>query len=252
MIAVVLMAAAALTVGCSSAGAPERATRIPGSPAPPTSDLGATVDALVQQRLSEAKTIRPRTPVTIGPTIDPSADPSTDPSAGPSGTATATGTVSPEDPTPVGENDDPTATPDTTPTVEPTASATATPTVVPTSTPTFDDDHGDSTAWATKIMFEESPTVLTGEIDVLDDIDFFAIFNTVPGKTWVFTPEYLPPETASGRFPTIAIIGSPVVPDFFTGSIKFQPREGTIFLSVTSERFQRLGDYRIVVDRTSN
>jgi len=244
LIAVVLMAAAAFTIGCSSADAPERATRIPRSPAPPTSDLGATVDALVQQRLSEAKTIRPRTPVTIGPTAGPSAEPST--------TAPATTTITPEDPTPVGETNDATATPAPTPTVGPTASATATPTLVPTSTPTFDDDHGDSTAYATSITFEESPTVLTGEIDVLDDIDYFAISNTVPGKTWVFTPEYLPPETESGRFPTIAIIGSSVVPDIFTGVISFQPRDGTIFLSVTSERFERLGDYRVVVDRTGN
>jgi hypothetical protein len=123
---------------------------------------------------------------------------------------------------------------------------------VRTSTPTFDDDHGDSTTWATIITFEESPTVLSGEIDVLDDIDYFAISNTVPGKVWVFTPEYLPPDTSSGRFPTIAINGASVVPDFFTGVISFQPRGGTIFLSVTSERFKKLGDYRIVIDRTTN
>jgi hypothetical protein len=136
--------------------------------------------------------------------------------------------------------------------VTPTPAATPTSTPAPTSTPTFDDDHGDSTTGATVITFEESPAVLTGEIDVLDDIDFFAISNTVLGKTWVFTPEYLPPESESGRFPTIAIIGSPVVPVFFTGVISFQPGGGTIFLSVTTERFPRLGDYRVVVDRTGN
>lgn len=119
VIAVIVIAAAASTIGCSSADAPERATRIPQSPAPPTSDLGATVDALVQQRLSDAKTIRPRTPVTIGPTIDPSDEPSA--------TATATATASPEDPTPVG-NTDATATPEPTPSPETTPSPEPTPT----------------------------------------------------------------------------------------------------------------------------
>ena len=193
--------------------------------------------------------------MTIGPTIDPSDEPSA--------TATATATASPEDPTPVGNTGatatpEPTPSPETTPSPEPTptngptASPTATPTIVPTSTPTFDDDHGDSQTYATEITFEESPTVLTGEIDVLDDIDFFAILNTMPGKTWVFTPEYLPPESETGRFPTIAIIGSSVVPDIFTGVISFEHGGGIIYFFVTSERFKRLGDYRIFVDRTGN
>lgn len=233
LIAVVLMAAAALTVGCSSADAPERATRIPRSPAPPTSDIGATVDALVQERLS--KTITPRTPVTAGFTNEPAAT-----SAPVDGDNEGTATPAPT----------PSAVP--TPTVAPTANGTATPVIVPTSTPTLDDDHGDDKATATEIIFEESPTVVTGEIDVLDDIDFFKIVNTVPGKTWVFTPEYLPPETASGRFPTIAIDGTLLEPDPFTGSILYEHNEGTIYLSVSSERFERLGDYRVVIDRTGN
>ena len=228
LIVVVLMVAAALTVGCSSADAPERATRIPRSPAPPTSDIGATVDALVQERLS--KTITPRTPVTAGFTNEP------------------TGTS-----TPVGGDNEGTATPAPTPSAVPTPTVAPTATVVvPTSTPTLVDDHGDDKAAATEIIFEESPTVVTGEIEVLDDIDFFEIVNTVPGKTWVFTPEYLPPETSSGRFPTIAIDGTSLEPDLFTGAILYEHDEGTIYLSVSSERFERLGDYRVVIDRISN
>lgn len=55
-------------------------------------------------------------------------------------------------------------------------------TIVPTPTPTFDDDHGDTAVFATIITFEESPTILSGELDALDDIDYFAIYNTEPGK----------------------------------------------------------------------
>jgi hypothetical protein len=43
-----------------------------------------------------------------------------------------------------------------------------------------------------------------------------------------------------------------VVPDIFTGVISFEHGGGTIYFSVTSERFKRLGDYRIFVDRTGN
>ena len=114
-------------------------------------------------------------------------------------------------------------------------------TIVPTPTPTFDDDHGDTAVFATIITFEESPTILSGELDVLDDIDYFAISNTEPGKTWVFTPVDLPPETSSGRYPPIAISGPSTVPG---GS--------TLILSMTSKKFPKTGDYRIVVDRTEN
>lgn len=242
--AVVLMAFAVLAVACSSADAPERATRVPRSPVPPTSDLGATVDALVQERLS--KTVAPRTPITFEPT----------PTAG------ATPTSSPESPTPVAGEDNQTATPpptegaSTTPTPPPTSSGTPlptpTPTIVPTPTPTFDDDHGDDRVSATIVTFEESPEIVSGEIDVLDDIDYFAISNTIPGRTWVFTQEYVPPESESGRFPTIDIDGATVTQDFFTGIITFQPGGGVIYLTVTSEQSQKLGDYRVVIDRSLN
>jgi hypothetical protein len=125
-------------------------------------------------------------------------------------------------------------------------------TIVPTPTPTFDDDHGDTAVFATIITFEESPTILSGELDVLDDIDYFAIYNTEPGKTWVFTPEDLPPETSSGRYPPIAISGTSTVPDPCTGVFSFQPGGSTLILSMTSKRFPKTGDYRIVVDRTGN
>jgi hypothetical protein len=91
MIAVVLLAAAAITIGCSSADAPERATRIPRSPAPLTFDLSATVDALVQQRLSDAKTITPRTPVSVAGTAATVATPTASP-----GESTPTQTPTPE------------------------------------------------------------------------------------------------------------------------------------------------------------
>lgn len=246
ILSVAFLAAAALFIGCSNAAAPERPTAIPRSPAPPAADLSATVDALVQQRLSEVKPFTLRTPVVVGPSAEPLTTP----------------TALPEGPTPVRGDINGTATPEPTPsaaptsTVEPTVvgTPTLTPTItpVPTSTPTFDDDHGDDRASATKVTFEESPLVITGEIDVLDDIDFFEIFNTVPDKTWIFTPEYLPPETASGRFPTIAIIGASAVPDPFTGVITFIPGGSNIYLSVSSEIYQKTGDYRVVVDRTVN
>ena len=118
--------------------------------------------------------------------------------------------------------------------------------------PTFDDDHGDTAVFATIITFEESPTILSGELDVLDDIDYFAISNTEPGKTWVFTPEDLPPETSSGRYPPIAISGTSTVPGPFTGGISFQPGGSTLILSMTSKKFPKTGDYRIVADRTGN
>jgi len=41
--------------------------------------------------------------------------------------------------------------------------------------------------------------MLSGELHVLDDIDYVAISNNEPGKTWAFTSEYLPTESSSGR-----------------------------------------------------
>ena len=117
----------------------------------------------------------------------------------------------------------------------PTPTSMPTATIVPTPPPTFDDDHGDTAVFATIITFEESPTILSGELDVLDDIDYFAIYNTEPGKTWVFTPVDLPPETSSGRYPPIAISGTSTVPDPFTGVISFQPGGSTLILSMTSK-----------------
>jgi hypothetical protein len=57
VLALAFLAVMAFIIGCSSADAPERTTRIPRSPAPPTVDAGATVDAKVQERLAEATTI---------------------------------------------------------------------------------------------------------------------------------------------------------------------------------------------------
>lgn len=196
-------AVTAFIARCSSAAAPDRPTAVPGSPAPPTADISATVDAKVRQRLAN-------------------------------GTLTPTPTIS------------------LTPTVMPTPTSMPTATIVPTPTPTFDDDHGDTAVFATIITFEESPTILSGELDVLDDIDYFAISNTEPGKTWVFTPVDLPPETSSGRYPPIAISGTSTVPDPFTGVISFQPGGSTLILSMTSKKFPKTGDYRIVADRTGN
>ena len=196
-------AVTAFIARCSSAAAPDRPTAVPGSPAPPTADISATVDAKVRQRLAN-------------------------------GTLTPTPTIS------------------LTPTVMPTPTSMPTATIVPTPTPTFDDDHGDTAVFATIITFEESPTSLSGELDVLDGIDYFAISNTEPGKTWAFTPEDLPPETSSGRYPPIAISGTSTVPDPFTGGISFQPGGSTLILSMTSKKFPKTEDYRIVADRTGN
>ena len=196
-------AVTAFIARCSSAAAPDRPTAVPGSPAPPTADISATVDAKVRQRLAN-------------------------------GTLTPTPTIS------------------LTPTVMPTPTSMPTATIVPTPTPTFDDDHGDTAVFATIITFEESPTILSGELDVLDDIDYFAISNTEPGKTWVFTPEDHPPETSSGRYPPIAISGTSTVPDPCTGVFSFQPGGSTLILSMTSKKFPKTGDYRIVADRTGN
>ena len=196
-------AVTAFIARCSSAAAPDRPTAVPGSPAPPTADISATVDAKVRQRLAN-------------------------------GTLTPTPTIS------------------LTPTVMPTPTSMPTATIVPTPPPTFDDDHGDTAVFATIITFEESPTILSGELDVLDDIDYFAISNTEPGKTWVFTPVDLPPETSSGRYPPIAISGTSTVPDPCTGVFSFQPGGSTLILSMTSKKFPKTGDYRIVVDRTEN
>ena len=180
---------------------------------------------------------------TAGPTVDP----------------IATATASPGESNPAGGEDGATATPEPTPTTAPTPTVSLTPTVTPTATlaptatlgptatPTFDDDHGDTQAFATPITLDDNLAVITGEIDVLDDIDFFAITNDIPGRSWVFTPEYLPPETASGRYPTIDINGASFTRDPFTGVISFTPGGGTIFLSVTSEEFKKTGDYRVVI-----
>ena len=63
---------------------------------------------------------------------------------------------------------------------------------------TFDDDQVGTAVFATIITLEGSSTILTRELDILDGIDYFAISNTEPGKTWLLTPEYLSPETSSG------------------------------------------------------
>jgi hypothetical protein len=111
------------------------------------------------------------------------------------------------------------------------------------------DDHGNDRDSATAVTFVESPLVISGEIEVLDDIDFFAISNPDPAKTWFFTPEYLPPETASGRFPTIDIDGESVEPNVFTGAFSIQVEGSVIYLTVSSEIFKKIGNYRVVVDR---
>ena len=241
-------AVTAFIVRCSSAAAPDRPTAVPGSPAPPTADISATVDAKVRQRLANATTYTPGVPGTRSPTSTQLSSPTAgagDPTPAVGGSrgnrnTRANGTLTP------------TPTISLTPTVMPTPTSMPTATIVPTPTPTFDDDHGDTAVFATIITFEESPTILSGELDVLDDIDYFAISNTEPGKTWAFTPEDLPPETSSGRYPPIAISGTSTVPDPFTGVISFQPGGSTLILSMTSKKFPKTGDYRIVVDRTGN
>ena len=234
ILALVFLAAVAFSIGCSSTDAPERATRIPRSPSPPTVDFGATVDAKVQERLAEATIAASRPTPTTTPTL--------------------VATASPDEATSVGGDTCGTATPPPTSNVEPTPTALPEATLAPTATPTIVDDHGDDRGSATAIAIplEESLVIISGRIEVVDDIDFFAITNDIPGRSWVFTPEYFPFETASGRFPTIDIRGSPVGPNIGTGVITFQPGGGTIFLSVSSERFQKTGDYRVVVSRTVN
>jgi len=61
-------AVTAFIARCSSAAAPDRPTAVPGSPAPPTADISATVDAKVRQRLANATTYTPRVPGTRSPT----------------------------------------------------------------------------------------------------------------------------------------------------------------------------------------
>ena len=61
-------AVTAFIARCSSAAAPDRPTAVPGSPAPPTADISATVDAKVRQRLANATTYTPGVPGTRSPT----------------------------------------------------------------------------------------------------------------------------------------------------------------------------------------
>jgi len=49
----------------------------------------------------------------------------------------------------------------------------------------------------------------------------------------------------------LAIDGSTVIPDVFTGIISVVSDGETIFLSVTNEIAKKTGSYRIVIDRAS-
>lgn len=149
--------------------------------------MGATVDALVAQRLAEAN--RP----TVAPTATMGAP-----------------TACPEDGTPEG-GDTQTLTPEAT--LEPTPTQEPTPTRGPTSTPVIIDDHGDDPDSATVIDSGDVLVVITGVLETLDDVDYFEFTDAVVGEIWVFTPEYVPPETTLNRFPTLAIDDSTVVPD---------------------------------------
>jgi len=99
-----LLTIAAAVSACSSVDATARPRAVPESPHPPTVDAGATVDALVAQRLEEAKTITLRTPIATGPAVDPLATPTlvggnpgaTDPlDSEPTATPTPTQTTTP-------------------------------------------------------------------------------------------------------------------------------------------------------------
>ena len=107
-LAAVFLVAAVFIIGCSNTAAPERPTAVPQSPAPPASDIGATVDALVSQRLSAATKVA----LTAFPTIATTAGPTVDP--------IATATAAPGESTPAGGEDGATATPEPTPTTAPT------------------------------------------------------------------------------------------------------------------------------------
>jgi hypothetical protein len=93
--------------------------------------------------------------------------------------------------------------------------------------------------------------VVIGVLETLDDVDYFEFTDAVVGQIWVFTPEYVPPETTSNRFPTLAIDDSTVVPDVFTGIVSVVSDGETIFLSVANEIAKKTGLYRIVIDRAS-
>ncbi len=224
ILAVVIFTAVVFMIGCSSTEPSARPTTAAEIPATVEVIPGATVDALVSERLQQAARsalratataeVRARTP--------------------------ATPTASPETPTPA-----PTATPD------PDATPDTTATPAPTSTPMPVDDHGDDEDSATEITSTESLVVVLGNIETLDDQDHFSFVNADGGKSWVFTPEYLPPETASGRFPNLEVNGVSSTADPFTGVISVTLGAGTVYLMVTSETFQRTGDYRVVVDRVN-
>jgi len=129
---------------------------------------------------------------------------------------------------------------------------TPTESLAPTATPPFTDDHGNSASFATTIDSKETTIVVQGEFDTLDDIDYFKFTDIVPGQTWVFTPEYIPPLTESGKYPTLSVDGSGLTPDPFTGLITYLSGGTTIYLSATPELPQKLGDYRVVIDRFTN
>lgn len=225
LLAMAALAGVLLVLGCSSTGSAVQRTAVPESPAPPTVDMGATVDALVAQRLAEANQ----------PTAVPTA-------------TTGAPTANPEDATPeVGDTETPT--PEAT--LAPTATPEPTPTPGPTSTPTIIDDHGDDPDSATVIDSGEVLVVVLGVLETLEDVDYFEFTDAVVGQIWVFTPEYVPPETTSNRYPALAIDGSTVIPDVFTGIISVVSDGETIFLSVTNEIAKKTGSYRIVIDRAS-
>jgi|AP95_1055475.scaffolds.fasta_scaffold18636_2 hypothetical protein len=229
LLALVFLAVMALIIGCSSADAPERATRIPRSPAPPTVDVGATVDAKVKERLAEATITASRPTVTAVPTMEP--------------------TATPEQPTPVSEE---TATPEPTPTAAPTA------TPVPTSTPTIVDDHGDDLISATAIdlTLVNSPVVIRGDIETPADADHFSFVLFGAGEILVFDSTFLPisPVLIGVGRPVMVLYTespeTPLVTANLEGDFSYTPPSaGVAYIAISSRNPDYTGPYQIIVHR---
>lgn len=228
---VVFLAAAVFIIGCSSADEPERATRVPRSPAPPTVDVGATVDATVKERLAKSATAAARPTPTSEPTMSPTA------------------TAVPDAPAPNGEE---TATPEPTPTTVPTA------TPAPTSTPTIVDDHGNDLNSATPIdlTLENSPVVIRGALESPADSDHFSVTLFAAGEILIFDSTFLPitPVLIGVGLPKMEFyIGSPESPLETAndeGNFSYTPvSAGVGYFAISSHNLEYTGPYQIIIHR---
>ena len=229
ILALVSLAVVALIIGCSSAAESDRATRIPRSPAAPTADLGATVDAKVRERLAEAATAAAKPTPTAVPTMAP--------------------TPTPDEPDPDGEE---TPTPGPTPTAEPTA------TPAPTSTPTIVDDHGNdlNSATAIDITLENSPIVIQGELETPGDTDHFSVDLFGDEELLIFDSTFLPisPVLIGVGRPVMVLYSespeSPLVTADIEGNFSYTPPSaGVAYFAISSRNPEYTGPYQIIIHR---